>query len=561
MKILVLGGYGGFGARIARRLSDAGHDVLVGGRSLAKAEAFCAGRPRLTPIALDRDRDLTQVLAAYHPDILVDAAGPFQGLDYAVPRACITAGTHYLDIADARDFVTGIGALDQAARAAGVAVISGASSVPALSGAVVRMLADGMEDVRAVEMAISASNRATAGPSVAAAILGYVGKPFGIWRGQRKTVGHGWQEMRRERFEVSGIPPLDGRLVALADIPDLDLLPERLPGRPAVSFRAGTELSIQNIVLWLASWLVRWRWVQTLAGAAGWLLPLQRLTASFGSDRSAMIVRLFGILGARRVEHRWTLIVDDGHGPEIPALAVPLLVERISTDRLKRGARDAGEEFALSDFASAFDALSIRHERRDITQPPPLYERIMGGRFDRLPHGLRMIHDVLRDGGASGRATVKRGRHPLARLIAWFLGFPPEGDHDLHVHFEERDGAEIWTRRFSRWSFQSRLSERDGQLVERFGPLSFAFDLPSDDAGLTMAMCKWWLGPIRLPLAFAPRSEAREWEEDGRFWFDVPIALLGLGLIVHYRGWLQFPLALTEIRACHPADPSKAVTE
>jgi hypothetical protein len=31
---------------------------------------------------------------------------------------------------------------------------------------------------------------------------------------------------------------------------------------------------------------------------------------------------------------------------------------------------------------------------------------------------------------------------------------------------------------------------------------------------------------------------AREWEEDGRFWFDVPIALPLIGLIVHYRGWL-----------------------
>ncbi|MBX7483354.1 hypothetical protein [Qipengyuania qiaonensis] len=34
--ILVLGGYGGFGGRISRRLSDAGHEVVVAGRSLAR---------------------------------------------------------------------------------------------------------------------------------------------------------------------------------------------------------------------------------------------------------------------------------------------------------------------------------------------------------------------------------------------------------------------------------------------------------------------------------------------------------------------------------------------
>src|SRR5690606_22414411 len=34
-RILLLGGYGGFGARIALRLADAGHDILVAGRSAA----------------------------------------------------------------------------------------------------------------------------------------------------------------------------------------------------------------------------------------------------------------------------------------------------------------------------------------------------------------------------------------------------------------------------------------------------------------------------------------------------------------------------------------------
>ena len=55
---------------------------------------------------------------------------------------------------------------------------------------------------------------------------------------------------------------------------------------------------------------------------------------------------------------------------------------------------------------------------------------------------------VLRDDGAHGRATVTRGRNPIARLIGRIVGFPPEGEHELHVHFEEEDGVETWTRRF-----------------------------------------------------------------------------------------------------------------
>ena len=70
-------------------------------------------------------------------------------------------------------------------------MIAGASSVPALSGAVVRELAAGVETATAVEIAISASNRATAGGSVAAAIVGQVGQPFRLWRGRRDEVVHG----------------------------------------------------------------------------------------------------------------------------------------------------------------------------------------------------------------------------------------------------------------------------------------------------------------------------------------------------------------------------------
>jgi saccharopine dehydrogenase-like NADP-dependent oxidoreductase len=112
--------------------------VIVAGRSLAKAEAFCAGQTGMTPLAADRRVDVGAVLAACQPQGLIDAAGPFQDSDYAVPLACARAGVAYVDLADARAFVTGIGALDEMAREAGVAIVAGASSVPALSGAAAR---------------------------------------------------------------------------------------------------------------------------------------------------------------------------------------------------------------------------------------------------------------------------------------------------------------------------------------------------------------------------------------------------------------------------------------
>lgn len=555
-RILLLGGYGGFGSRIAHRLAATGHEVLVAGRSIAKARAFCAQSPGLVPLAVDRC-EIARALEDYRPAIVVDASGPFQAMAYDIPTACIAARVHYVDIADARDFVCGIGTLNETAKAAGIVVLSGASSVPALSGAAARHLASGVERVRAVEMAISASNKATAGPSVAAAILGQVGQPIRLWRGQRWTKAFGWQEPRSQSFDCAGTTPIRGRMVGLVDVPDLSLLPQRLPSRPAVSFRAGTELGFQNRALWLASWFVRWGLFRTLAPFARWLRPLQSLTRKLGSDRSAMIVRLFGDRNGCRVERRWTLIADHGDGPEIRTLAVAPIVERILAGKEPAGARDAGETLTLDDFAVPFSGLAIHHQTDEFPVPPPLYARVMGPHFTALPDEVRAMHDVLRDGGAIGEAEVSGPSNPIAMLIARAVGFPKPGRHRLHVHFEENGGRETWTRDFSGQCFRSHLSQHGPWLVERFGPLRFAFTLPGDDKGLIMVMQRWWIGPLPLPKWLAPRSAAREWTENGRFHFDVPIDHPILGRLVHYRGWLHAPTDEAHTGDLHPTEPSR----
>ena len=297
----------------------------------------------------------------------------------------------------------------------------------------------------------------------------------------------------------------------------------------AISFHAGTELTIYNRALWFASWMVRLRWLKRLDAFIPLILRIQKMTAGFGSDRSGMIVRLFGIAGGQRIERRWTLIAGGGTGPEIPGLAVPLLLRQLQQGTIAAGARDAGTLLLLDAFEPAFISLSIRHEIRDIPQPPLLYVRVLGASFARLPPRVRAMHDVLRDQGAAGHATVTRGKHPLARIIATLFRFPRAGAHDLHVSFTECNGVETWTRDFSSQRFKSHLSQQGRYLVERFGPLRFGFALEADDHGLTMHIKRWWLGPIPLPLALAPRSVAREWEADDRFHFHVPIALPLIG--------------------------------
>ena len=537
-RILVIGGYGGFGARLCRRLAGAGHDLLVGGRDEAKARRFCAELQNALPLQIDLQGDVGAVLAAHRLDLVVDAAGPFQHSDYRVPRACIDLGIDYLDLADARGFVTSIGVLDARARTAGVVVVAGASSLPALSAAVARHLAEGLDRVHSVEVALSAANRASGGASVIAAALSYAGRPVRVWRGRRWTDAAGWQEMRREAFRFADGSGLAGRLVAIADVPDLELLPALLPGRPSVTFRAGTELAFQMRMLWLASWPVRWGWLGSLRTAARWLLPLYRLTRRLGGERSAMQMILKGSRGGEAVERRWTLVAESGEGVEVPTLAAVLLAEDILGGRIAHGARHATSLLTLDRFAPAFATLALRHETAERRLPPPLYARVMGAAFDRLPAMVRRIHEVCGDAGAAGEGTVERGRGRAARLIGAAMRFPPAGTVPLHVTFAERGGVERWTRDFGGRRFSSELSAAGGRVIERFGPIRFAFALPSSAEGLAMRLERWSLLRIPMPLILAPRISAREWQHDGRFRFDVRVSVPLAGDIIHYSGWL-----------------------
>ncbi len=361
LRVIVLGGYGGFGARLSRRLAHDGWQVVVAGRNLAKAQAFAATVADAEGVAADRNGDLAPVLKSLRPALLVDAAGPFQGSSYVVPEACIAAGVAYLDLADGRDFVCGIGALNVAARTAGVPVISGASSVPALSGAVVRALAARFDTVKRIDLSISASDRATAGASVAASILSYAGRPVRLWDGSAWHMQTGWRMLRRERYAVGPSPGLS-RLVALVDVPDHELLPARTAGQPAVTFRAGPEYAFQLLGIWLLSWLVQWRWLHSLVGLAPFLHRLQRLTAWLCSDRSAMAVALHGTRAGVPASARWTLVAEQGHGPEVPVLAAQLLARKIAAGSIPTGARDAGEELVSAEFQPLFDELAIETE-------------------------------------------------------------------------------------------------------------------------------------------------------------------------------------------------------
>ena len=135
-RVLVIGAGGVFGSRLCEGLLRSGFEVVVAGRDRARAgavearlrAAFPQGR---TEIAVLDTATLTPAdLKATGADLVADAAGPFQGAEPVTARAAIAAGLSYVDLADGRDFVAAFPALDAAAKAAGVAALTGCSSTP-----------------------------------------------------------------------------------------------------------------------------------------------------------------------------------------------------------------------------------------------------------------------------------------------------------------------------------------------------------------------------------------------------------------------------------------------
>lgn len=366
--MLILGGYGLFGGRIVRALArDAGLHLLVAGRDRARADAFVASidapEARIETLALDTEAtDFAARVAALAPEVVIDTAGPFQarrartdaaghgdatGCDYRVARAALAAGAHAIDLADGRDYVRGIVALDAEAKAAGRWVVSGASSVPGLNAAVIEAHRDRFAELDAVESTISPGNRTPRGWATTLAILSYSGRPYRMLRDGAWRTAYGWQSLRRLR--VAGV---GARWAVRCEVPDLDLLPARYPSLRTVEFRAGLELWRMHFGLWLATWLVRAGLVRDLRRFGKPLFWLSERWQGIGSDAGFMHVRMRGRGhdGARQ-RLDWTLIARNGDGPQIPATAAVLLTRKLARNALPgAGATPCLDLFTLDEF-------------------------------------------------------------------------------------------------------------------------------------------------------------------------------------------------------------------
>ncbi len=553
-KVLILGGYGAFGRRLARLLADDPRvTLIIAGRSRERAEAFCAALPAgagRIAAAIDRTGDLDGPFRSLAPDVVIDASGPFQayGADpYRVAAAALAADADYLDLADGAAFVAGCVGLDSDAKARGRFALSGASTFPALSAAVVRDLAQGLDWIHTVVGGVAPSPHAGVGPSVVRAIAGYAGKPVRLRVSGRHRTAYGLIDSIRYTIAPPGALPLANSRFSLVEVPDLTLLPVAWPQVRTVWMGAGPRPEILHRALSALAWLVRLRLLPSLSPLAP-LFHWATRTFRWGEHRGGMFVRLTGYLRNRPVERSWHLLAEGDDGPLVPAMAAAAIVRRRLDGRPPApGARPCVAELELADFEPLFAGRAIavgRRHRGAAEDAQPLYRRVLGDAWEALPPAVRALHDLSGVKQMIGRADVDRGRGPLAALAAALFGLPKAGgDVPVHVAFLDDNHAEYWRRDFDGRRFKSRQAEGKGRwqglLTERFGAVTVGLALVVRDGRLSLVVRRWSLLGLSMPMGLAPRGDAYEFEQDGRFGFDVQIGHPLTGMIVRYRGWLE----------------------
>jgi saccharopine dehydrogenase-like NADP-dependent oxidoreductase len=360
LRVVVLGAAGVLGSRIAARLAhDEQFELLLAGRRLPPLEGLRAsiGDMRVRACALDTAAaDFPAALAALQPQLVLHAAGPFQGQDYRVAEACMAAGSDYIDLADGRDFVCGFSRLDERARRAGRLLVSGASSVPALSSAAVDALLPRFGSLHAIEHAINPGNRTPRGDATVASILGYCGRPVRLWRNGRWEVAHGWMDSRRQWF------PFGQRRVGVCDIPDLELFPARYAQARSVIFRAGLELPLLQWATWGMGVLVRLGVIRDLTRHAPALRRMSEWFLRFGSDVGGMAVELRGTDRQGQPLHLcWWLDADAGDGPQVPVTPAIVLARRLADGLLEaKGAMPCMGLLTLEQIVEGFDGFALR---------------------------------------------------------------------------------------------------------------------------------------------------------------------------------------------------------
>ncbi|HUW99016.1 MAG TPA: saccharopine dehydrogenase NADP-binding domain-containing protein [Acidiferrobacter sp.] len=316
--VLVLGGYGTCGRRIAEILNhDPEIECLIGGRDVRRGQIAAAalGVPFL---AVDTQRVGSLNAALDGVFAVVNTCGPFRVHDYAVAERCARRGVYYVDMAEERPYILGIQDLAPRALESGVTLVSGAGSALAFSSMLVDTIMDAFDTVEHIDIAVLSGNRNPRGLASVRSLLQAQGEQVRVCEHEQ------WRDVPNfSRGRAVRLPaPFGRRRLYITDAPETDILGKRYGA--SVTYRTGLELPLLNRGhAWLGA-LSRLGVIGDLTRLAGMLHMLQTGLRGFGQAAFGITIVIKGQRKGQPVVRKAGLMArEDGLSVScIPAIAL-----------------------------------------------------------------------------------------------------------------------------------------------------------------------------------------------------------------------------------------------
>src|SRR5258708_2124205 len=371
-RVLVLGASGQFGSRLCRRLVQLGGlHLFLSGRDKQRLETTQRQLHAVKPDAkIDilawkiNGSGLLDLLYSRRLNLVVHLAGPFQGQDYAVAKACLHAGVPYIDMADGREFVTEFASLDAAAQVKEIPLITGASTVPGLSSAIIDGMIGNFSQLHEIDYGICAGAKSGLGLATLKAVLSYCGKPYRVLKDGRFVTKFGLGCPRHHDFPR----PVGRRYVVDCDIPDHDLFPACYTALRQMDFGSCIDVPGLPRMLSLMSDCVRKGWIEDWKFLSTIIQPCLKAVKFLGSSHSGFFMRLEGQdRHGNPKKMLFEIAAREGSGLDIPVTPVILLVKKmLRGESLPTGAYPCMGLFSLAEFQQELSSYPISWESKDV---------------------------------------------------------------------------------------------------------------------------------------------------------------------------------------------------
>lgn len=376
--VAIFGGYGVFGARVARSLAARGAGCLrIIGRQQPEADRLAAelnaAAAQGTPGPhCGQEADWTDAdrcrRAIGDAAVVVNCAGPFTEFRSLLLERCLELGRHYVDIGEGREHARGIAAWSSRFADKGLIAAYGCSSLPTVSCSLLWAAAEGLDDLPALGHEIASLR----------CVL-YIGhdnpKGWGAVNGAAHQIGKPIETPQGTLYGFRDPASLDlpapaGRKVARNyNSPEYDLAPRivRLAAGASIRVQVGFELPLVNGLFGAAA---------RLAPTCGRrLLPLLASASSFTRQLGSSAGAVFCEVGDIRGRHRQLVAWAPEDGQRLAALPAVFAVERILAvanrdEQLPPGVWAGFELLGAAELLRKLHAEGITIASRESDDPP-----------------------------------------------------------------------------------------------------------------------------------------------------------------------------------------------